>query len=270
LDQVYKLHGLPMSIVSDRDRVFTSKLWQELFSLAQVKLSMSTTYHPQSDGQSERVNQCMETFLRCFANACPKKWLHWLSLAEYWYNTSYHSAIAMSPFEALYGHPPRHFGMSVAGSCSVDSLTQWLQERRLASELIKQHLARASHRMKQQADKGRSERQFSEGDLVFLRLQPYVQSSLAPRANQKLAFKFFGPYTVLQRVGSVAYKLDLPASSSVHPVFHVSQLKKAVGSNIQVTPTIPSELTEFQVPEKILKRRLVSRGVKSVIQVLVK
>jgi hypothetical protein len=124
--------------------------------------------------------------------------------------------------------------------------------------------------MKQQADKGRSERQFSEGDLVFLRLQPYVQSSLAPRANQKLAFKFFGPYTVLQKVGSVAYKLDLPASSSVHPVFHVSQLKKAVGSNIQVTPAVPSELTEFQVPEKILKRRLVNRGVKPVLQVLVK
>jgi transposase InsO family protein len=82
LDQIYRLHGLPLSIVSDRDRVFTSKFWQELFSLAQVKLSMSTIYHPESDGQSERVNQCMETFLRCFTSACPKKWLQWLPLAE--------------------------------------------------------------------------------------------------------------------------------------------------------------------------------------------
>jgi hypothetical protein len=193
-----------------------------------------------------------------------------VTLAEYWYNTSHHSAIAMSPFEALYGHPPRHFGITVAGACSMDSLNQWLQEHRLASDVIKQHLTRASQRMKQQVDKGRSEHQFAMGDLVFLRLQHYVQSSLAPRANQKLAFKFFVPYAVLEKIGKVAYKLDLPATSSVHSVFHVSQMKKAVGSNVQVTDSLPSELTEFQVPEKILQWRLINRGIKFVIQVLVK
>jgi hypothetical protein len=76
--------------------------------------------------------------------------------------------------------------------------------------------------MKRQADKGRSERQFQVGDQVYLKLQPYVQSSLAPRSNQKLAFKFFGPYPVVRRIGSVAYKLKLPDDSSIHPVFHVS------------------------------------------------
>lgn len=76
LQQVYRLHGLPDSIVSDRDRVFTSQLWQALFRLANVTLKMSTAYHPQTDGQTERVNQCMETFLRCFVSACPSKWLH--------------------------------------------------------------------------------------------------------------------------------------------------------------------------------------------------
>ena len=106
LDNVYKLHGLPMSLISDRDRVFTSKLWQELFSLAGVSLRMSSSYHPQTDGQTERVNQCMETFLRCFVHACPTKWIQWLSLAEFWYNTSCHSALGRSPFEVLYGHPP--------------------------------------------------------------------------------------------------------------------------------------------------------------------
>jgi transposase InsO family protein len=93
MDQVYKLHGLPTSIVSDRDPIFTSNFWRELFSLAQVTLRMSTTYHPQSDGQTERVNQCLETFLKCFVNAYPKNWLQFLPLAQFWYNTSFHSDI---------------------------------------------------------------------------------------------------------------------------------------------------------------------------------
>lgn len=90
---IYRLHGLPTALVSDRDKVFTSQLWRELFRLAGVELRMSSAYHPQSDGQTERVNQCMEVFLRCFANAIPTKWYDWLRLAEFWYNTSWHSAL---------------------------------------------------------------------------------------------------------------------------------------------------------------------------------
>ena len=101
--QVYKLHGLPSAIVTDRDRVFTSQFWKELFSSADVQLQMSSAYHPQSDGQTERLNQTMDTFLWCFVNACPTKWFQWLPLAEFWYNTCEHSAIGRSPFEALYG-----------------------------------------------------------------------------------------------------------------------------------------------------------------------
>jgi hypothetical protein len=126
----------------------------------------------------------------------------------------------------------RHFGLSALGGASVHNLDQWLQECHVMIELLEQHLHRASLRMKHQADKGHFERQFEVGDLVFLKLQPYIQSSLVPKANQKLAFKFFGPFPVLQKIGSVAYKLDLPPSAMIHPIFHVSQLKKAVGSSI--------------------------------------
>lgn len=101
MQQVYRLHGMPKAIVSDRDRIFTSLFWKELFSLADVQLRMSSSYHPQSDGQTERLNQTMETFLRCFVNACPSRWIHWIHLAEFWYNTCDHSAIGRSPFEAL-------------------------------------------------------------------------------------------------------------------------------------------------------------------------
>lgn len=104
LDNAYRFHGMPSSIVSGCGSVFCSKLWKELFLLADVQLQMSSAYHPQSDGQTECVNQCMETFLCCFVHSCPTRWLSWLSLAEYWYNTSCHSSLGRSPFEALYGY----------------------------------------------------------------------------------------------------------------------------------------------------------------------
>jgi hypothetical protein len=106
MSSIYKLHGMPEAIISDRDHIFTSTLWQELFKLAGTQLRMRTSYHPQLDGQTERVNQCLETFLRCFLHACPTKWTSWLSMAEFWYNTSFHSALGRSPFEVLYGRPP--------------------------------------------------------------------------------------------------------------------------------------------------------------------
>jgi hypothetical protein len=96
------------------------------------------------------------------------------------------------------------------------------------TELVQQHLNSAQHRMKQQADKNRSERQFVVGDLVFLKLQPYVQASVARRSCQKLAFRYFGPYKVMAKIGSVAYKLEMSASSAIHPIFHVSQLSPLV------------------------------------------
>jgi hypothetical protein len=88
INNVYKLHGMPTAIISDRDKVFTSKLWQQLFKLANTTLNLSSAHHPQTDGQTERVNQCMETFLRCFVHTNPKKWSYWLPQAEFWYNTT--------------------------------------------------------------------------------------------------------------------------------------------------------------------------------------
>jgi hypothetical protein len=261
---------MPHAIISNRDRIFISAFWKELFSLAQVQLCMSTTYHSQSDGQIDRVNQCMETYLRCFVNACPQKWLRWLSLAEFWYNTCFHTSIGRSPFVALYGYSPRHFGIPVTPAASVPDINTWLQEHQLMTDLVKQHLNRACVRMKSQAGKGRSESEFMVGDLVFLKLQPYLQFSLAPHVNQKLSFKFFGPFEVLQRVGTVAYMLKLPSSSTIHHVFHASQLKKAMESKVQVIDTLPTEVSRFQVSEKILQRRLVSLGIHTIVQVLVK
>jgi transposase InsO family protein len=140
LDHIYKLHGLPRVIVSDWDKVFTSSLWQELFKLTHTTLNMSSSYHPQTDGQTERLNQCLETYLRCMISSYPSKWSTWLPLAEYWYNTTPHSSHGKTPFQVLYGHPPRHFGISDASQCTVSNLDKWLEERQDMNALIRQNL----------------------------------------------------------------------------------------------------------------------------------
>ena len=109
-------------------------------------------------------------------------------------------------------------------------------------------------RAKEQADKTRTEH-FSVGEWVYLKLQPYVQSSLASCSNQKLSYKFFGPFQILSQVGMVAYKLKLPATSLIHPVFHVSQVKKGVQ---QEAAELPFQLDSWQVRVKILQKRVVT------------
>jgi ribosomal protein L21E len=154
----------------------------------------------------------------------------------------------------LYGFPPRHLGLDPSTAAPVPELSNWLQEHELMQQLVCQHLLRAQERMKRQADKHRVEHQFAVGDMVFLKLQPYVQSSVAPSVTHKLAFKFFGPYGILAHVGKVAYRLQLSASALVHLIFHVSQLKRSLGSQtVSVMP--PSNLVKFQVPVRILQRR---------------
>lgn len=164
LDHIYKHHGLPQSIVSDQDKVFLSRLWQEQFHLADVQLHMSLTYHPQYDGQIEKVNECLETFLRCFVHACTNRWSKWLSFAQFWYNSSTHFATGLSPFEALYGCQPRQLGIIDQPIISSSQLADWLQQRLLMSDLLKQHLERAKLRMKRKAGKGRSECEFAVGE----------------------------------------------------------------------------------------------------------
>lgn len=159
LSNIYKLHGLPQAIVSDRDKIFTSTFRRELFKLAGVEL---------------RVNQCLETFLRCFVHACPKQWLQWLDQAELWYNTSWHSALNRSPFEVLYGYGPRQFGVIGGDEQPVSDLSSWLADRTLMTDVIRLHLNRAKQRMKCQADTKRSERQFQVGESVYVKIQPYV------------------------------------------------------------------------------------------------
>jgi hypothetical protein len=243
LFNVYKIHGLSSVIISDRDLVFTSQFWQQPFRLAGIELKPSSSYHPQTDGQTEQVNQCLETYLRCFANVCPTKWKEWLPVGEYWYNTSLHSALGRAPFEVLYGRQPRTFGLSV-NHTMPSQLADWLQERSVMQELVHQHLLWAQARMKKQAYQHHSECSFAVGEWVYLKLQPYAQSSMMSRAHHKLSFKYFGPYQITSHVGAVVYHLQLPDHYRIHPVVHVSQLKLVAGFKGTASPTLPMSLPE--------------------------
>ncbi|GKE03883.1 retrotransposon-related protein [Tanacetum coccineum] len=242
-DNVYKLHGLPKVIVGDREKMFVSLFWKELFKALKVSLHLSTTYHPQTDGQTEMVNRCLECYLRCMSGEKPKAWATWVNLAEYWYNTTYHTSLKTTPYEVLYGQPPPNPIAYVQGQCLVDVV-----DRILAA------------------------REFDIRQWVYLKLQPHRQVSFRTGKYNKLNPKYYGPFQVIQRVGQVAYKLELPSSSLIYPVFHVSQLKKYKGPIPDSTPTLPQcnakgELTSL--PVAILDRRLGKVGNSAQVYVLV-
>jgi hypothetical protein len=244
--EICRLHGIPKSITSDRDPIFLSSFWKELFRVQGTSLRYSTAYHPETDGQTEVVNRCLEAYLRCFASDRPRTWYKFLHLAEFWHNSSFHSAIQMTPFQALYGRPPPGIPDYVPGSTIIGSLDSTLQQQQQILQLLKINLKASRQSMQDKANKKRSECTFDTGDWVLLRLRPYRQQTVHRRNSQKLAKRYFGPFKVRRRIGAVAYALELPASSRIHPVFHVSLLRKYHGEDPQSHyTTLPSTLSNY-------------------------
>ena len=137
---VIKLHGVPRTIVSDRDPIFTSTFWHKLFDCMGTKLKMSSAYHPQTDGQTEVTNCYLEQYLRAFTAENPKQWYKLLSWAEFHYNTSHHWVIGMTPFRAVYGRSPPSISMYVCGSTSIQALDQDHLTRDDILQKLKLHL----------------------------------------------------------------------------------------------------------------------------------
>lgn len=194
--------------------------------------------------------------------------MKWLSLCEIWYNSNWHSSLGKSSFEVIYGSAPRYFGISAFDTIAPPDLQQWLESRQTVTETVRQHLLRAQQRMKSQADKKRTERILAVGDLVFLRLQPYAQLSVASRANHKLAFKFYGPFKILEKIGEVIYRLELPDTSRIHLVFHVHNSRNFLLGILSVTRSCHQLILLCKVP-RVLQHRVRQVGNRSLTQGLV-
>jgi hypothetical protein len=203
-----------------------------------ISLQYTTAYHPQTDGQSKRVNQCLENYLRCMAFLESKKWLSWLPLAEWWYNSNFHTSLKCIPFEALYGYkPPLIFEILIPGPDIA--ATEFLQQKQTMISRLRHNLIQAQERMKKFADNKRTERKFEVGDMVYLRLQPFRHNAFNLHQSLKLTTKYYGPFRVLEKVGDVTYKIQLPSTADIHPIFHVSQLKKHLGTRAVPQDNLP-------------------------------
>lgn len=143
LNYVFKLHGLPKTIVTDRDLIFVSSFWKAFFSLQGSVMNHNSAYHHQSDGQAEALNKCLKSYLRCYVGMKPQRWAQWLAFAKWWYNTSYHPSIKLIPFEALYGYSPPQLLFYVPGTSANNTVDQTLQTKYQIIKLLKENLENA-------------------------------------------------------------------------------------------------------------------------------
>ncbi|GJS62517.1 putative reverse transcriptase domain-containing protein [Tanacetum coccineum] len=258
LNEIVARHGVPISIISDRDSRFTSRFWQSMQEALGTRLDMSTAYHPQTDGQSERTIQTLEDMLRACVLDFRGSWDVHLPLVEFSYNNSYHSSVRCAPFEALYGRKCRSpILWAEVGEGQLIG-PELVQETTKKISQIKDRLKAARDRQKSYSDKRRKPLEFSVGDYVLLKVLPW---KIVVRFGKKgkLVPRFVGPFEIIEKVGPMAYRLDLPKElNGVHDTFHVSNLKKCLADPILKVPLdeiqVDAKLNFVEEPVEILER----------------
>ena len=263
---IVRLHGVPQSLVSDRDPVFTSTFWRELMRLVGTKLQMTTAFHPQSDGQSEAANRVIIMYLRCLTGDRPRQWLRWLPWAEYVFNTAYQSSLKDTPFRVVYGRDPPSIRSYEPGETRVAAVAKTMEERDAFLADVRYRLEQAQALQKLHYDKAHRPVVYNVGDWVLLRLRQRAVSSLPQAVTGKLKQRFFGPYRVTELINDVAVRLALPPRARIHDVFHVGLLKKFHGVPPDAAPPLPTLLHGAVVPEpeRAVRARL-ARGVQQVL-----
>ncbi|KAJ9515193.1 hypothetical protein QJQ45_002324 [Haematococcus lacustris] len=224
LEHVFRLHGMPRSVVSDRGPQFHNKFWAEVTKLLQVQVNLSSAYHPETDGQTERVNRVIEEMLRHFIRPDQRDWAEYLPLVEFAINNAWQESVRSTPFYLNYGYHPRLAELLDLPQ-KVPQAHDFVKGMKTAVEQARQCLARAQKRMKSYQDNKRREVLYLPGDMVLLSTQ-----NMRGKANQpgvrKLKPRYVGPFSVQYMVGKAAVKLWLPDEwSRLHNVFHVSLVK---------------------------------------------
>ncbi|GJW71561.1 putative reverse transcriptase domain-containing protein [Tanacetum coccineum] len=260
LNRIVARHGIPVSIICDRDGRFTSNFWRSFQKALGTDLSMSTAYHPETDGQSERTIQTLEDMLRACVIDFGKGWVKHLPLAEFSYNNSYHASIKAAPYEALYGRKCRSpVCWAEVGEAQLTG-PEMIQETTEKIVLIKQRIQAAQDRQKSYADLKRKPMEFEVGDRVMLKVSPW-KGVVRFGKRGKLNPRYVGPFKVLAKVGKVAYRLELPQElSRVHHTFHVSNLKKCYADEPLAMPLegihVDDKLQFVEEPVEIMEREI--------------
>ena len=260
-----KLHGLPSCIHTDRDRRFESRFWRSLWQILGTKLNFGTAYHPQSQGQVERVNAVFEQVLRCTVHQLgePRDWDSLVPTIEFSMNAQPNRSTGFSPFYLNFGYHPvtPHSLLTGSEESSVESVSRFT--RRLADTYSKArtHLHAAQEAMKRYHDRRRRPAHFLRGQLVLLSTK-----NLRVRGTPaKLQRRFVGPFKIIEKIGTQAYRLDLPDTWNIHPTFHVSLLKpwsEGQWTREEAAPSVElqdEDDTEFEI-EKLLRWRRVKVG----------
>ncbi|GJS58770.1 putative reverse transcriptase domain-containing protein [Tanacetum coccineum] len=260
IKEIVSRHGVPISIISDRDSHFTSRFWQSLQSALGTQLDMSTAYHPETDGQSERTIQTLEDMLRACVIDFGKGWEKHLPLVEFSYNNSYHASIKAAPFEALYGRKCRSpvcwaevGDVQLTGPEIIHETTEKIVQ-------IRQRLQAARDRQRSYANVRRKPLEFQVGDRVMLKVSPH-KGVIRFGKRGKLNPQYIGPFKILERIGPLAYKLELPEElSNVHSTLEVSNLKKCLSDESLVIKMkelrLDDKLNFVEEPVEIMDREV--------------
>lgn len=262
--EIIRLHGVPKRIISDRGPLMNAKHWETFNHYLNARRVLTSAYHPQTDGQTERQNQTLEQYLRIYCALEQDDWVQWLPLAEFAYNDSTHATTKMSPFQANTGLDPRRADWPDLGLGEGESPLGHEMAAKVISlqRICKQNIESANAYQKEYADKKRMPIPFKIGDKVLLS----NKNIKSQRPRKKLDWKYIGPGTVEEQIGSSAFKVNIPGLHNVHPVFHASLLEPYSDNTLIPHPNLPivdvlrSFGDDVYEVEKIIQRRQNSSG----------
>jgi len=218
MKEILRLHGLPHHIITDRGTLFTSDLWKETTGKLGSERRLSTAFHPQTDGQTKRTNAILEQYLRAYINYQQDDWCGYLPLAEFAYNNGYQETIKNTPFFANYGINPEYEMISHL----IQGKQTKPEEMTCSHESLRNEMVAAQLQQKEYYDLRRKPNpNLQSGDMVWL-LPRNIKTT---RPSKKLDYKQIGPFKILAKIGTSAYKLALPPSMTIHNTFHISLLE---------------------------------------------